>query len=155
MSILPLDLQIPLVVVGNGGAYLEKIKKFAQAKQLEHKIIWIEKMVYEELPLLYRNASVFLYPSEYEGFGIPVIEALFSKVPVITSNVSCLPEAAGLNSFLVNPKSSEAIANAIYNTLTNSDLRQKMISEGVLYAHQNFAAKKVTTEVMDLYQSIV
>jgi glycosyltransferase involved in cell wall biosynthesis len=155
MTILPSDLQIPLVVVGDGGDYVAKIKAFAKAKQIDHKIIWIEKMIYEELPLLYRNASVFLYPSEYEGFGIPVIEALFSKTPVITSNVSCLPEAAGLNSFLVNPKSSEAIADAIYNTLTNNDLRQKMITEGVNYAQQHFAAKKVTTEVLNLYQSIL
>jgi glycosyltransferase involved in cell wall biosynthesis len=152
MTMLPPDLQIPLVVVGNGRDYLKKVKDFAQSKKLDHKIIWVEKMIYEELPLLYRNATLFLYPSEYEGFGIPIIEALFSKIPVITSNVSCLPEAAGLNSFLVNPKSSESIADAICKILIDNDLRQKMIQEGFIHAHTNFGASKVTNDIFSLYQ---
>jgi glycosyltransferase involved in cell wall biosynthesis len=154
MAMLPADLQIPLVVVGNGTNYLQQVKATVKAKKLENKVFWIEKMVYDELPALYRGASVFLYPSEYEGFGIPVIEALFSKIPVITSNVSCLPEAAGADSILVHPKSSETIANAIHNALSNSDLRQKMITKGLEYAQTNFAAEKVTTEVNRLYETI-
>ena len=153
MAMLPSDLQIPLLIVGNGSTYLEKVKATVSAKKLENKVFWIAQMIYEELPALYRGASVFIYPSEYEGFGIPVIEALFSKVPVITSDVSCLPEAAGSHSILVNPKSSEAIADAIHKALTNNDLRQKMITKGLEYAQTNFAAKKVTAQVNKLYNS--
>jgi glycosyltransferase involved in cell wall biosynthesis len=154
MAMLPSDVQIPLVVVGNGGEYLQKVKAAVKAKKLDNKVIWIEKMIYEELPALYRGASVFLYPSEYEGFGIPVIEALFSKIPVITSDVSCLPEAAGADSILINPKSSEAIADAMHKVLSDSDLRQKMITKGLAYAQANFTAKKVTAEVNALYGKV-
>lgn len=154
MAMLPSDIQIPLVVVGNGTTYLQQVKAVVKAKKLEDKVFWIEKMVYEELPALYRGASIFIYPSEYEGFGIPVIEALFSKIPVVSSEVSCLPEAAGADSILVNPKSSEAIADGIHKVLSDSDLRQKMITKGFDYAQINFAAKKVTNEVNQLYKGL-
>jgi glycosyltransferase involved in cell wall biosynthesis len=155
MSLLPKDLLIPLVVVGSGGAYLQQVKEKIKQTNLTEKVILIEKMIYEQLPALYRNAQVFIYPSEYEGFGIPVIEALFSKVPVITSNISCLPEAGGKDSLLVNPKSSEAISEAIYKSLTDNDLRQKMITSGFQYANDNFAKQKVTKEVNNLYESLL
>ncbi len=154
MTMLAPDFQIPLVVVGNGGAYFQQVKAKIAASGLSNRVILIDKIIYEQLPALYRGASVFIYPSEYEGFGIPVIEALFSKVPVITSNVSCLPEAAGAHSFLVNPKSSEAIADAIQSVLSHQDLRQKMILEGYHHAKINFSKAKVTKEVWELYNSM-
>lgn len=154
MAILPKDTLLPLVVVGNGGDYMLQVKQAIQQYKLSDKVIFIEKMIYEALPSLYRGASLFLYPSEYEGFGIPIIEALFSKIPVISSNVSCLPEAAGPSSLLIDPTSVEAIANAIEIGLSDTALRQKMIKDGYQYAVDNFAAKKVTQEVNDLYLKI-
>jgi glycosyltransferase involved in cell wall biosynthesis len=154
MTILAPDIQIPLVVVGNGGTYFQQVKAKILASGLTNRVILIDRIIYEQLPALYRGASLFIYPSEYEGFGIPVIAALFSKVPVITSDVSCLPEAGGQHSLLVNPKSSEAIAEAIEKALNNQDLRQKMILEGYQYAKTNFSKAKVTKEVWEMYSSI-
>jgi glycosyltransferase involved in cell wall biosynthesis len=155
MSLLPKSSLLPLVVVGSGGAYLKKVKDLIHSKGLDNKIIFIEKLIYEQLPQLYRNATLFLYPSEYEGFGIPVIEALFSKTPVITSNVSCLPEAAGKDSILVNPKSAEAIADGIQQVLNDSLLRKKMVENGFDYANKNFNAQITTARVQSIYNSLL
>lgn len=156
MTMLPKDIVLPLVVVGSGsGKYAQLVKEKIRKEGLDTKIIWIDKIIYEQLPALYRAASLFLYPSEYEGFGIPVIEGLFSKVPVVTSNVSCLPEAGGQDSLLVNPTSAEEIAAAIQNGLTDTALRKQMIENGFDYANKNFAAAKVTAEMHHLYQSLI
>ncbi|MFZ4543806.1 MAG: glycosyltransferase family 4 protein [Saprospiraceae bacterium] len=155
MDIIPDSVRLPLVVVGQGSTYFKKVKEKIAEKKWKDQVYFIEKMIYSQLPALYRGASIFLYPSEYEGFGIPVIEALFSKIPVITSNVSCLPEAAGPSSLLVNPKSSEEIASAIEKSLADSILRQKMIADGLTYAQENFSSKKVTTQVHQLYQNLL
>lgn len=155
ISMLPKGTFPPLVVVGDGAAYAQKVRQLIVKKRLEKEVIWIDKMIYEELPRLYRDASVFIYPSEYEGFGIPIIEALFSRIPVITSSVSCLPEAAGSDSLLVNPTSSEEIAAAIHKAIYDSDLRQKMITKGWDFAQANFSAPKVTAEMWSLYEKII
>jgi glycosyltransferase involved in cell wall biosynthesis len=154
MKNLPSDLDIPLVVIGEGAAYLKKVKDFIHENGLNNRVIFISKVVYQQLPEIYAGASLFLYPSEYEGFGIPVIEALFTKTPVITSNCSCLPEAGGKDSLLVNPTSVDDIADAIQKGLKDSTLREKMITNGYDYAVKNFSAEKVTKELFQLYQGI-
>ncbi len=152
MKQLPSDLDIPLVVVGEGAAYMKKVKNFVQENGLKTQVVFISSVVYAQLPEIYAGASLFLYPSEYEGFGIPVIEALFTKTPVITSNCSCLPEAGGKDSLLVNPTSVEEIAEAIEKVLKDSTLQEKMIKNGYDYAVKNFSAEKVTKELFELYQ---
>jgi glycosyltransferase involved in cell wall biosynthesis len=156
MSILPKSCTLPLVVIGNNnGKYAQQVKEKIKKEGLENRVVWIEKIIYEQLPALYRAASLFLYPSEYEGFGIPVIEGLFSKVPVITSNVSCLPEAGGQDSLLINPASSDDIADAILKGLTDNALRTQMIAKGFDYANKNFAAGKVTTDMCEVYHNLL
>ncbi len=151
MDLLPDTVRIPLVVVGEGGSYMEKVKAALSKKKWKNDVLFIGNVANTDLPALYRGASVFIYPSEYEGFGIPVIEALFSEVPVITSNVSCLPEAAGPSSFLVDPKSEAEIAAAMERALCDTQLRQTMISDGLQYARDHFSAEKVTAQVHQLY----
>jgi len=155
--ILPKDLQISLLVVGNSkGKYAENVKKEIQRLKLENKVIWLNDVENPlELKMLYQNAQIFLYPSKYEGFGIPIIEALLSKVPVITSNISSLPEAAGSDSILVNPEKIEEIANAIQKVLTNSDLRVEMIEKGYKFAREKFAEQKLTEELENVYLSLI
>lgn len=156
MTMLPKDLTLPLVVIGSdSGNYAQKVREKINKEGLGNRVIWIDKIIYEQLPSLYRAASLFLYPSEYEGFGIPVIEGLFSKVPVITSNVSCLPEASGKDSLLINPASADDIANAIQIGLMNTALRKQMIEKGFEYANNNFTAAKVTADMYQLYQSLI
>jgi glycosyltransferase involved in cell wall biosynthesis len=79
----------------------------------------------DELPGLVAGASAFVYPSLYEGFGIPVAQAMAAGVPVITSNVSCLPEVAGEGGMFVDPRSSEELVKALKTMLTSPTLREQ------------------------------
>lgn len=151
MAQLPKNLDIPLVIIGEGKEYKQKVIDFVKENKLQNRVIFIDKMIYSELPEVYAAASLFLYPSEYEGFGIPVIEALFTKTPVITSDCSCLPEAAGKDSILIPPTSVEAIAHAIENLLTDTKLRNRVIHKGYQHAVDNFSSKKVTVDMYNCY----
>jgi glycosyltransferase involved in cell wall biosynthesis len=155
IDLLADSIRIPLVVVGEGGSYMEKVKACLAEKKWKDQVHFIGNVANTDLPALYRGASLFIYPSEYEGFGIPVIEALFSEVPVITSNVSCLPEAAGPSSLLVNPKSEVEIARAIETALCDDARRKSMIADGLRYARDNFSAEKVTAQVHYLYRELL
>lgn len=104
---------------------------------------------------LYQCAEVFIYPSFYEGFGLPVTEALLSGTPVITSSVSSLPEAGGDAALYVDPTSAEEIAEAVIRLLSDKQLRDVVITKGINYANDMFAPDKLTRQVHDLYERIV
>jgi len=156
LKILPAEYRIPLVVVGDGGAYKREVRNFITAEKLEKQVIWIEDLhESRQLKALYNLASVFVYPSIYEGFGIPVAEALLSKVPVITSNCSSLPEAGGPVSILTDPKSAEEISLQIEKTLTDSILREKMKNEGFKYASEKFSPGATAEEMIRTYYEVM
>jgi glycosyltransferase involved in cell wall biosynthesis len=90
----------------------------------------------ETLAVLYRLASVFVFPSLYEGFGLPPLEAMASGTPVVASNVSSLPEVAGDAALLVDPEDPEAIAGAIYMLLTDRTLRAELRERGLARARK-------------------
>jgi glycosyltransferase involved in cell wall biosynthesis len=148
------EFQLPLVVVGGGkGPYRREVKSYIAAKGLRDKVFFIHPKS-EDLPALYQQASIFLYPSFGEGFGIPILEALYSKTPVITSNISSLPEAAGPDAYLLNPAEPEAITHAIEGILGDSEFRQQMIEKGYLHAQQ-FRGEPLTHQMMSLYQQLL
>ena len=89
---------------------------------------------FSDLPALYQLATLFVYPSRFEGFGIPLLEALCSGTPVIGCTGSCLEEAGGPSSLYVSPDDSAALADAIQRVLTDEDLRTKMIADGHCYS---------------------
>jgi glycosyltransferase involved in cell wall biosynthesis len=153
---LPIDLKIPLVVVGKGGRYKKEIQKLIEKEALGHYVIWIDDMSSnKDLRKLYKRARVFIYPSVYEGFGIPLIEALLSKVPVITSNVSSLPEAGGPGSYYIDPMDPEQLAAGINKLLSDTKYKEKMIETGYSYATEKFDAAKSTRKLTDLYSKIL
>ncbi|MFA5816971.1 MAG: glycosyltransferase family 1 protein [Bacteroidales bacterium] len=147
------DLQIPLVVIGKGQKYKLEVEQMVREAGLEKLVIWIDSLANNEhLQSIYQNSKALIYPSLYEGFGLPIAEALLSKTPVITSGRSSLKEAGGPGSLYIDPESPEQIADAIEKVLTDSALRQNMIEQGYLYAHQNFAPDMVTKLIMNCYQ---
>lgn len=107
----------------------------------------------EHLPILYHLSTLFLYPSLSEGFGMPVIEAMACGTPVITSNISCLPEIAGNAGILVDPLQASAIANAMFRLLVDNDLRQEKIQQGLLNAAR-FNLTKTAEQVYEVYQQV-
>lgn len=154
MHLLKPDNKIPLVVVGDGNAYLKKVKAYIHNHQLEKEIIFIKPKHYTHLPAIYQLADLFIYPSQYEGFGIPIIEALWSKTPVITSNLSSLPEAAGPGAFYCDPANPESIFTGITAILTDQEYKQNLINDGFAYV-QKFSTHETTKSVMGVYLDLI
>lgn len=152
LEILPKNVSPHLVVVGEGGAYKNKVHEFLAERGMEEQVSFITP-VFEDIPALYQQAKVFVYPSVYEGFGIPVIEALYSHTPVVTSNVSSLPEAGGPDTLQVDPDSVEALAEALEKALTDEELRQQMITRGYAYV-QRFDGDEAAKQMMHLYRNL-
>ncbi|MCK5085496.1 glycosyltransferase, partial [Candidatus Parcubacteria bacterium] len=98
---------------------------------------------------LYQNADVFVLPSLYEGFGLPVLEAMNYGVPVVCSSSSSLPEVAGDTTLLVNPNNPEEIAEAINKVFSNNDLKEKIIKKGFENV-KKFSWEKCVKETMDM-----
>lgn len=153
IDLLPKDLRLPLVVVGQRSEYQKQVDAFIRKKGWTEQVIFIDP-TFKDLSALYQQAKVFLYPSFAEGFGIPVLEALYSKVPVVTSNCSSLPEAAGPGAYLADPHSAEDIALGIEKILTDDSYRASLITEGFEYAQQ-FKGEPLVHQMMDLYEGLI
>jgi glycosyltransferase involved in cell wall biosynthesis len=115
---------LPLVVIGSGKTYMRRVYQYVLDRELEDRILFRPNIEYCDLPYLYYGADVFIYPSEYEGFGIPVIESQYCATPVITSALSSLPEVGGANAFYLDEINSENIAAKIKEVI-NSDWTRK------------------------------
>ena len=109
----------------------------------------------QELAMIYQLAEVFCYPSVFEGFGIPIIEALFSKTPVITSQGSCFAEAGGAHSIYINLENAATeIRQAIERIQADEALRTTMVNEGYAYA-QHFTDEAVFAHLMKVYEGLL
>ena len=148
--------KVPLVIIGRGKAYKKEVLELIASNGLENKVTWITDLKDNKvLRAIYQKATALVYPSFYEGFGLPIVESLLSKTPVITSNISSLPEAGGPNSLYINPKCPKELAHAITKILTDAELRNKMIEEGFKYANQMFSPNRVTKQLINCYEEIL
>ncbi|MCB9045064.1 MAG: glycosyltransferase family 4 protein [Chitinophagales bacterium] len=151
-------LDIPLAVIGTGGDYMKQVKEYITTHGLQDKVLFLSErpggVSGADMPAIYHGAHAMLYPSVFEGFGIPVLEALWSSLPVITSNVSCMPETGGDAARYIDPQSVEDMAQAIYDVSTSTALRDDMIAKGLVHA-QNFTPEVCASAVMDVYRSLV
>ncbi len=155
---------LPLVVIGNGGEYKQKVKDFVILNKLEEKIIFLSDtktakfsprfQSAEDFPAIYQMATAMIYPSVFEGFGIPVLEALWSRIPVITSNVSCLPEAGGEGAFYVDPTSPEEIATQMKRIVSDPTFVAQQVEKGWQHA-QRFTNEATAAKVMEVYKQVV
>lgn len=147
------NISLPLVVVGRQTPYFEKVRDYI-TKHDDNNIYFLRDIDLADLPVIYQEAALFVYPSSFEGFGIPVLEALNSGTPVIAGTGSCLEETGGAHSLYVNPSDPGEIASAIKQVLENPELRNKMTEEGYKHALL-FREEKTTHEVMKLYQKLL
>ncbi len=145
-------IDFPLVVIGNRTGYFKRINDYIERNKVKN-IYFLETISNDELPAIYQHAEVFVYPSVFEGFGIPVIESLYSKTPVITSRHGCFPEAGGPSSVYVDPGNIEELSEAIKKVTEDSAQRQKMIEDGYNYA-QNFNDDIVAKNIMSAYKNL-
>lgn len=142
-----------LVLIGNGKTYLEECKALVEKLKLTARVRFLSNIPFAELPLFYQAADLFCFPSHFEGFGLPIVESLFSQTPVITSFGSCFPESAGPDSVYVDPKSVKDISDKIIQVLGNVTLQETMISKSYTFV-QKFHRKQVTENLLECYSRL-
>ncbi len=143
-----------LVLVGSGKVYLEECKELARNLNIIDRVYFLSDVTFKSLPLLYQGADLFCFPSFYEGFGIPIVEALYSKVPVITSKGSCFPESAGPYSEYIDPNSVSDIAERICWVLKSEEHKSKMIHKSYEFV-QKFHRKHSTDALVKHYHQLL
>ena len=146
-------LKIPLLVIGNGKEYKEKVLDYIKKHNLDSKIVFAPYIQNSHLPAIYHRAKIFVFPSRYEGFGIPIIEALYSRTPVITSKVSSLPEAAGPGAHYIDVDDPSTIADGIHKILSSPDYYKQLANNGYDYVQQ-FNDETSVRRLMGLYERI-
>ena len=148
------NIETTLVIVGKKTDYVNEIENYIKENKLKNKIIFLNGLDLKELAILYRNAQIFVYPSIYEGFGIPIIEALYSKTPVITTAGGVFPEAGGPDSVYVKTDDVLAMELAINQLLSDENLRSEISEKGFEFV-QKFNDNIVATKYNKIYESLV
>lgn len=143
-----------LIVVGKLTAYTDIVRQEAIRLGVDSRLVLFQNIPFNELPSFYQMASAFVYPSLYEGFGIPVIEALYSQVPVVAATGSCLEEAGGPDSKYVSPLDHMAMSAAVNEILDNQSLAEEMKAKGLAYV-QKFNNEVISEEMMNVYNHVL
>jgi glycosyltransferase involved in cell wall biosynthesis len=152
-TIKNLDNDISLVLVGKRTEYCDELNEYINANQLNDRVVFLHDVKFHELPSIYQQSLIFIYPSKYEGFGIPIIEALHSRLPVIAAKGSCLEEAGGDRTKYFQPDSSDELLSAIQSILSSNSLTDDI--EYNLEYVKKFNAEKIANELMNYYQEII
>lgn len=145
---------LKLVIVGPHKWQYADILQTAAMEQVAQDVIFTGFVQQRDLPAVYSGARCFVFPSLYEGFGLPVLEAMACGTPVITSNVSSLPEVAGDAALLVDPYDTNAIANAMTRLLTDASLHHELRKKGLLRARE-FTWKRTAYETLNVYRQLL
>jgi glycosyltransferase involved in cell wall biosynthesis len=147
------NTEVELVAVGRATPYADEVRACAERLGIARRVHLLTSVSSDDLRPLYQGASVFVYPSRYEGFGIPILEALSSGVPVVAATGSCLEEAGGANSIYIDPDNAGMLANVIRIILSDTLLRNAMIAEGKVHAAA-FDDRALTAQMDNLYARI-
>jgi glycosyltransferase involved in cell wall biosynthesis len=147
------NLDVCLVIVGRKTPYYDEIKSYVNTHNMQNKFLVLGNVSNEDLPAIYQNSRVFVYPSVYEGFGIPILEAFNSGIPVITSDNGSPAEIAGDAAIQVEALNSKAIGIAIRSVLQSSDLANALVRDGYKRA-KLFDREIVIKKMMSFYNSL-
>jgi glycosyltransferase involved in cell wall biosynthesis len=150
------DLDMPLVIAGNRNAHNfdKKIDATIEKLNLQECVLfpgWIDE---EDKPALYKLAQCFVFPSLYEGFGITIIEAMATGIPVISSTASCLPEVGGDGAFFADPKNPQEFAKNISKAMTDESLRNSLVEKGIEVARK-YTWRKNAEKTLAAYDSVM
>jgi len=140
-----------LVILGKPSFGYEDLLKAVCEKGLYDRVVFTDYVQEEDMNAIYTLADLFVLPSLHEGFGVPILEAMACEVPVITSNVSAMPEAAGGAALLVDPYDSQNIADSIFRVLNDNDLSEELVRKGKERISELTSAK-AAREVFNSYQ---
>lgn len=151
MEHIPLDVH--LVIVGKYTHYTKSVERFIRKQNLESRIHIYHNIPFDDLPAIYQQAEIFVYPSRYEGFGIPIIEALHSNIPVIGAIGSCLEEAGGPQSAYVDPDRIGELAESIKTIISNPKKREEIVRIGKEYV-KKFSTEKQIQQLIHIYKNM-
>lgn len=151
-SLVQLD-KYELVVVGKGNEYKKKCEDFIKQYKLKDRVHFLNIEETTELAAIYQIASIMIYPSVFEGFGIPIIEALYSKTPVITTKGGCFSEAGGPSSIYIDPTNVSQLTDAILRIMNQKKLRCKMAQDGYKFV-QKFSTQLISDKISKIYANL-
>lgn len=149
-----LKIDHSLILIGQKGWNYKPIFKVIASSPYQDCIHHLDYLSDELVALFYAKADVFVYPSYYEGFGLPVLEAMTLGAPVVTSNTSSLPEVAGDAAILVDPNDVISLAEAIFNVISDRTLRSNLIVKGKKQA-KLYSWERTARETLNAYQSLL
>ncbi|HSQ27037.1 MAG TPA: glycosyltransferase family 1 protein [Anaerolineales bacterium] len=143
-----------LVIAGKPYAEYQEPQILVEELRLGDCVFFLDYVEETDLPALYQMASIFLLLSYYEGFGLPILEAMASGVPVIASNCSALPEVVGEHGLLVDPGDAEATVDALHTILTSDSLRNELTQNAITWA-QTFTWQSCAAQTLELYHQVL
>ena len=148
-----IETDASLVIVGRRGWQFEEILNAPEKYNVKDKVLFLENVSDEDLPAIYRNAEFFILPSLYEGFGIPVLEAMNYGTPVITSNISSLPEVGGDAALYVDPNDTTDIAEKMKKLLEDDNLKRQLIEKGKKQV-EKFSWEKSARQTLEVLEGV-
>lgn len=152
-SLVAGNIDIPYVIVGRKSEYAEKIMQYAYKNKIENNIIFLTGVPDYDLPAIYQSSSAFVFPSVYEGFGIPLVEAMTSGIPIVCSKGDCFRETLG-NSAIFCGNNPEEWADAIISVLENKEKKDNLVN-GALEFTKRYSTLAIAEKTMKLYKSIL
>lgn len=155
-SLLPEHIRkdFQLVIAGKKDENYGLLSKKAIEIGIKEKVIFTDFIPDKDLPILYSGASIFIFPSLYEGFGYPVLEAMACGTPVVCSSTTSLPEVVGDSGILVNPEKPENFAAAIKSLISDKSLSEKLRLKGLQHA-KKFSLENTAKKLLDAIESVV
>lgn len=144
---------VKVVILGKRTPYQDCLEQMVREKHLENRVRILNGVDNHDLCCFYQRASVAVYTSLYEGFGLPVVEALASGCPVIAAKGSCLEEAGGEHTLYIDPQNAEELADAITQIVSDKELQHTMRQQGLAYA-QRFRDEAMAAELNRIYQEV-
>lgn len=149
-----LNKDIHLIAIGKRTPYTDIVEAYIQENNMQQQVSILSNIPFEDLPGFYQMADLFIYPSFFEGFGIPIIEALHSNVPVIAATGSCLEEAGGPDSLYVEPNDANDLSEKIDWVLSTPSLADQMRNSGKEYA-KRFIDQQIACNLMEVYRNVL
>lgn len=143
-------IEIPLLILGKPTKYMAELRQLIEKYEMNNQVKFIHNALTDDLPAIYAAAKIFVNPSIFEGFGIPILEAICTGTPVIASKGTCFEETGGADSIYIDPENSEDLAEAIQKVLNDEKLQEKMKESGLLHA-ANFSDEKIAQNIMKIY----